>query len=162
MATQKKESLAGKYLTFRLDDEDYGIEILRVQEIIQMQRITKLPKASSCLLGVINIRGKIIPVVSLRSALDMMQGQDTDKTCIVVAQITFQGSTKTVGLVVDEVKEVMDIPESQIEKAPNVEGVNSAFILGLVKGDGAVKILIDIDQLMVSAGVETLDTEMLA
>ncbi|MBD3320215.1 MAG: chemotaxis protein CheW, partial [Chitinivibrionales bacterium] len=102
------QKLAGKYLTFKLGNEEYGLEILKVQEIIQMQKITRVPKAPDFVRGVINLRGKVIPVIELRTKFFMEPNEDTDKTCIIVVQVISKGNPVTMGIIIDEVKEVLD------------------------------------------------------
>lgn len=140
---------SGKYLTFRLGDEDYGLEILKVQEIIKMQSITKVPRSPEYVSGVINLRGKVIPVINLRSKFSMEKVDDSEKTCIIVVQIRSKENVLTTGVVVDEVSEVLDIREEEIEPAPAFGGdIEEAFILGMAKAKGSVKILLDIDKIL--------------
>jgi purine-binding chemotaxis protein CheW len=141
--------LAGKYLTFRLAEEEYGLEILKVQEIIQMQAVTKVPRTPDYVRGVINLRGKVIPVIDLRKKFGLAAVADTEKTCIIVVQLT-QGSGKLVmGIIIDEVKEVLDIKAENIEETPSFgSSINTEFILGMGKIGHSVKILLDIDKVM--------------
>jgi purine-binding chemotaxis protein CheW len=141
--------LAGKYLTFRLAEEEYGLEILKVQEIIQMQAVTKVPRTPDYVRGVINLRGKVIPVIDLRKKFGLAAVADTEKTCIIVVQLT-QGSGKLVmGIIIDEVKEVLDIKAENIEETPSFgASINTEFILGMGKIGHSVKILLDIDKVM--------------
>ncbi len=141
--------LAGKYLTFKLGEEDYGLKILQVQEIIGMQEITKIPRTPEHLKGVINLRGKVIPVVDLRLKFDMQEQAVSRKTCIIMVQIIRDETRLIMGIIVDEVSEVMDISEEQIEPAPTFGShMDSSFILGMAKIDTAVKILLDIDRIL--------------
>lgn len=141
----------GKFLTFFLSEEEYGLEILRVSEIIGMMAITPIPRTESYVRGVINLRGKVIPVVDLRLKLGMESRQATVETCIIVVQV--QGTP--MGITVDKVSEVADIEGSQIEDPPNFGGaVDTDFILGLGKStEGRVKLLLDIDQVLSSHGM---------
>lgn len=135
---------AGKYLTFKLWDQEYGFEILKVQEIIKMQPITRVPRAPKFVSGVINLRGRVIPVVDLRLKFGMSQAEETERTCIIVVQMELDGQAMTLGAVVDEVSEVMDISEANIEPAPELGmDIDTAFILGLAKTETAVTILLD-------------------
>ena len=112
---------AGKYLTFKLGAEEYGLEILKVQEIIKMMDITKVPRTPPFVRGVINLRGKVIPVVDLRLKFGMESRETTDKTCVIVVQVSLTGiagGSVTMGTIVDEVYEVLDINAEQIEPAP--------------------------------------------
>jgi purine-binding chemotaxis protein CheW len=141
--------LAGKYLTFRLAEEEYGLEILKVQEIIQMQTVTKVPRTPDYVRGVINLRGKVIPVIDLRKKFGLTTVNDTEKTCIIVVQIA-QGESKVVmGIIIDEVKEVLDIKAENIEETPSFgASIDTQFILGMGKIGQSVKILLDIDKVM--------------
>jgi purine-binding chemotaxis protein CheW len=141
--------LAGKYLTFKLADEEYGLEILKVQEIIQMQAVTKVPRTPEYVRGVINLRGKVIPVVDLRRKFGIDETKDTEKTCIIVVQITGGAGVVVMGIIIDEVKEVLDIKADNIEETPSFgASINTEFILGMGKIGNSVKILLDIDKVM--------------
>lgn len=143
------QSLAGKYLTFLLGEEEYGIEILKVQEIIQMQKVTKVPKAPDYVRGVINLRGKVIPVVELRKKFGMAHQDDTEKTCIIVVMFQVGDHPITMGISIDEVKEVLDIKAENIEETPSFGGsVNTEFILGMGKVGSSVKMLLDIEKVL--------------
>jgi len=149
--------LAGKYLTFRLGDEEYGLEILKVQEIIQLQNITRIPRTPACVRGVINLRGKVIPVVDLRMKFELGTVEDTEKTCIIVVQIRSGESVLVIGILIDEVREVLDIRAESIEEAPDFgSSVDTEFILGMGKVNGAVKILLDIDKVLTSDDLRSL------
>ncbi len=146
--SERSKELAGKYLTFRLGNEEYGLQILKVQEIIQMQQITRLPRTPEYILGVINLRGKVIPVLDLRRKFGLEATQDTDKTCINVVQVAdAEGRPITIGIRIDEIKEVLDIEASNIQETPSFgTAVDTDFILGLGKIADSVKILLDIDK----------------
>ncbi len=149
--------LAGKYLTFRLGDEEYGLEILKVQEIIQLQNITRIPRTPNCVRGVINLRGKVIPVVDLRVKFELGSTEDTERTCIIVVQIRAGESLLVTGILIDEVREVLDIRAESIEEAPDFgSSVDTEFILGMGKVNGAVKILLDIDKVLTSDDLKSL------
>jgi len=144
--------LAGKYLTFRLGEEEYGLEILKVQEIIQMQAVTRVPRTPAYVGGVINLRGKVIPVIDLRKKLGLPAVENTDKTCIIVVQIGSDAGKIVTGIIIDEVKEVLDVAAENIEETPDFgSSINTEFILGIGKIGQNVKILLDIDKVM-SAG----------
>jgi purine-binding chemotaxis protein CheW len=115
----EKKALAGKYLTFKLAAEDYGLEILKVQEIIKMMDITKIPRTPDFVRGSSICGAKFIPVVDLRLKFAMQTMETTDKTCIIVVQVARRDSTVTMGIIVDEVSEVLDITEQEIEPAPS-------------------------------------------
>jgi purine-binding chemotaxis protein CheW len=150
--------LGGKYLTFYLGDEGYGLEILKVQEIIGMQEITKIPRTPDSVKGVINLRGKVIPVVDLRRKFGMIEQDRTRKTCIIVVQVSREGSGLIMGIIVDEVSEVLNISEDQIEAAPSLgTHVDTHFILGMAKTENAVKILLDIDKVLSTEEMDALN-----
>ncbi len=150
-------SLAGKYLTFRLAAEEYGLEILKVQEIIKMQDITKIPRAPGFVRGVINLRGKVIPVVDLRLKFDMQTLETTVKTCIIVVQVKKATFTVTMGIIVDEVNEVLDVNGEQIEPAPEFSAVvETSFILGIGKVGKKVVILLDVNKVLAAGEIDAL------
>lgn len=141
----------GKYLTFFLGEEEYGLEILKVQEIIGMMPITFVPKAPRFVKGVINLRGKIIPVVDLRLKLGMESKEQTDETCRIVVQ-TANGH---IAVIVDKVSEVLDIANEEIEDPPALgKSVSSDYILGIGKSEGKVKLLLDIDKALSTNDIE--------
>jgi purine-binding chemotaxis protein CheW len=135
----------GKYLTFCLDGEEYGLQILKVREIIGMMAITVVPRTPNFIKGVINLRGKVIPVIDLRTKFGLMEAERTDETCIIVVDI---GDVE-VGIVVDRVSEVRDIPGGDIDEPPSFgTAVDSSFILGMGKTDTKVTILLDITRVL--------------
>ncbi len=145
----KIRAKAGKYLTFKLASEEYGLEILKVQEIIGMMCITKVPKMPSFIRGIINLRGKLIPVINMREKFALDPMADTEKTCIIVVQIAEKNSSLTIGILVDEVSEVLDIVQSNIEPPPSFgSNVDTNFILGIGKVGDKVEILLDIDKIL--------------
>ncbi len=149
--------LAGKYLTFLLGEESYGLEILKVQEIIGMQSITRIPRTPDYVKGVINLRGKVIPVIDLRLRFGMETAEVSRKTCIIVVQVAKAETSVTMGIVVDEVSEVLEISAEEIEPAPGFgTQVETSFILGMAKTENAVKILLDIDKIMSEGEMEAL------
>ncbi len=151
---------AGKYLTFRLANEEYGIEILHVQEIIGMVPVTQVPKTPEFVRGVINLRGKVIPIVDLRRKFGMESTEDTEKTCIVVVQISGDNGNVTMGFIVDEVCEVLDIGADEIEEPPRFGmGIDTAYILGMAKIKGSVKILVDINKVLAVDEMERLERQ---
>lgn len=148
-AARTGKARAGKYLTFKLESEEFGLEILKVQEIIQMQSITRVPRTPPFVRGVINLRGKVIPVVDLRLKFAMDHAEDTERTCIVVVQIRNENSVVVMGTIIDEVREVLDIPEASIEDTPSFgTSIDTEFILGMGKIGQNVKILLDIDKVL--------------
>ncbi len=141
--------LAGKYLTFKLGAEIYGLGILKVQEIIGMIPVTHVPRTPSYMRGVINLRGKVIPVVDLRLKFCMQPQQDTERTCIIVVQVRRSDQKIVMGLIVDEVSEVSDIAAGQIEPPPSFgSSVDTAFILGMGKVNEKVVMLLDTDKVL--------------
>jgi purine-binding chemotaxis protein CheW len=157
--TGKTETLAGKYLTFRLGAEEFGLEILKVQEIIKMMDITRVPRMPEYMRGVINLRGKVIPVIDLRLKFDMESRDTTDKTCVIVVQISHEGAQKIMGVVVDEVSEVLDVGSEQIEPPPQFDAtVESQFILGMGKIGKKVVMLLDVDRILGGAEMDVLST----
>jgi len=143
------ESRAGKYLTFRLGEEEFGLEILKLQEIIQLQSITRVPRTPDYVRGGINLRGKVIPVVDLRLKFGLDRAEDTERTCIVVVQIRHADGMVVMGTIIDEVREVLDIPGASIEDAPSFgASIETEFILGMGKIGNSVKILLDIDKVL--------------
>jgi len=143
------QDLAGKYLTFQLGHEVYGLEILKVQEIIGMMNVTSVPRTPSFVRGVINLRGKVIPVIDLRTKFQMETKEDTERTCIIVVQVASSGQTVTMGIIVDEVSEVLDIRAEQIEPAPTFgAAVDTDFILAMGKIGQKVVMLLDADKVL--------------
>ena len=139
----------GKYLTFTLAEEEYGIGILKIKEIIGMLPITSVPQTPEFVKGVINFRGKVIPVMDLRLRFGMPSIDYSERTCIIVVEIDGQAGTILVGIVVDAVSEVLNIKGDDIEKTPTFgTKLNTDYILGMAKMDGGVKILLDIDQVL--------------
>jgi purine-binding chemotaxis protein CheW len=137
----------GKYLTFALAGEEYGIGILKVKEIIGLMPITTIPQAPGYVKGVINLRGKVIPVADLRLKFAMEPMAYNERTCIIVVEIKSADRTILMGIVVDSVSEVLNIKASDIEDTPNFgSNLDTAFILGMAKMSGSVKILLDIDR----------------
>ena len=154
MVTQQEQSTrAGKYLTFALADEEYGLEILKVREIISMSEITSVPKTPQFVKGVINLRGKVIPVVDLRLKFSMDEAPYTDETCIIVVDV----NGVEMGIIVDHVSEVLDISAGDIEDAPEFgASVNIDFILGMGKAEGRVTILLDISKVIGAEDIQTI------
>lgn len=145
---RQEESIdGGKFLTFSLKSEDYGIEILKVREIIGIMQITSVPQTLDYLKGVINLRGKVIPVIDLRLKFGLDEVDYGDRTCIIVVNV----KSKLMGIIVDTVSEVMEIPSSDIEPPPNLSSkVETGNILGMGKVKGNVMILLDIDKILSS------------
>ena len=147
----------GKYLTFALGKEEYGLEILKVREIIGYMAITPVPRVPFYIKGVINLRGQVIPVVDLRTKLGMEECDITDQTCIIVVEVQQANTQFTAGIIVDHVQEVLDIQAESIDESLSLGShVNLSLILGMAKIGHSVKILLDIDKVL--AGEESLES----
>ncbi len=141
----------GKYLTFTLGGEEYGIGILKIKEIIGMMHVTTMPQTPDFVKGVINLRGKVIPVMDLRLRFGMDAMDYTERTCIIVVEIEGNSGTIQIGIVVDSVSEVLNIKGDDIEDTPAFgTRLNTDYILGMAKMEGGVKILLDIDRVLTS------------
>lgn len=139
----------GKYLTFSLGDEEYGIGILKIKEIIGMMPITSVPQTPEFVKGVINLRGKVIPVIDLRIRFEMEPMEYTDRTCIIVVEMAGESGNVLIGNVVDSVSEVLNIKDGEIEDPPTFgTTLSTESILGMAKLEGGVKILLDIDHVL--------------
>jgi purine-binding chemotaxis protein CheW len=139
----------GKYLTFSLADEEYGIGILKIREIIGMLPITAVPKTPAFVKGVINLRGKVIPVVDLRRRFGMPEIDYTERTCIIVVEMESPGGVLHIGTVVDAVSEVLNIKGEDIADTPSFGATfNTDYILGMAKMGKGVKLLLDIDRVL--------------
>jgi len=151
----------GKYLTFTLAGEEYGIGILKVREIVGMMNITRIPQTPPYVKGVVNLRGKVIPVVDLRLKFGIEAMDYTDRTCIIVVEIVGTAKDIPMGVVVDAVSEVINIRQSDIEETPNFgTRIDTNYILGMAKTNGGVKILLDIDRVLSAAEVTALEQVM--
>jgi purine-binding chemotaxis protein CheW len=148
---------AGKYLTVVLDNEAYGIAVLKVREIIRMQKITPVPQMPAFVKGVINLRGRVIPIVDLRVKFGL-KAEFADRTCIVVVQVRLSTEqTVQMGLIVDSVEEVVNLPAAEIEPTPDFGArVDTTYLLGMAKVKGAVKTLLDIDRVVAPATVQAV------
>ncbi|MCD9184940.1 MAG: chemotaxis protein CheW [Pyrinomonadaceae bacterium] len=143
--TEIKNRHAGKFLSFFLKQEEYGIEILKVQEIIGLLPITRVPRTPEYMRGVINLRGKIIPVTELRSKFGMEEREETAETCIIVVET----SGLEIGVIVDKVSEVLDISAAEIEDVPSFgTEVSTDYLLGIGNTNGRVRLLLDIDRIL--------------
>lgn len=141
----KTVSHEGKYLTFVLCGEEYGIEILKVREIIGIMNITPVPQTPDHIKGVINLRGKVIPVIDLRLKFGFQQAEYTKETCIIVVEVR----NVLTGIIVDTVSEVLDVSSKELESSPDFgNGVNTDIFLGMAKIKNKVKILLDIDKVL--------------
>ena len=146
--------IEGKFLTFVLGEEIYGIEILKAREIIGLMDITTVPQTPDYMKGVINLRGKVIPVIDLRKKFSMQEGVHTQETCVIVVEVN--GSS--IGLIVDSVSEVSDITGEEIENAPSFgQGIDTSFIMGLGKVKDKIIILLDIDTVLSTEELEMVE-----
>ncbi len=148
----------GKYLTFILAKEEYGIGILKVKEIIGIMAVTAIPRTPAFVKGVINLRGKVIPVVDLRLKFEIEEMSYTERTCIIVVEIAGERGPILVGIVVDAVSEVLSIKGNDIEDTPTLGArLDTDYILGMAKINGGVKILLDIDKVLGGEEIAGLD-----
>lgn len=156
---QRTAEREGKYLTFSLDQEEYGIGILKVKEIIGMMRITPVPQTPEYVKGVVNLRGKVIPVIDLRVRFGMAAVSYTERTCIIVVEIASSTGKLHIGTVVDSVSEVINIKGCDIEDTPAFgTALNTDYILGMAKAGGNVKILLDIDKVLSAEEIVILES----
>jgi len=147
--SDSRERRESKYLTFSLAGQEYGIGMLKVREIIGLMPITAIPRSPGYVRGIINLRGKVIPIIDFRVKFGMPTTEQTAETCIIVVGIDIPEETILIGVVVDSVSEVLDIKESDIEASPNLgSDMNTDFILGMAKINQGVKILLDIDKVL--------------
>jgi len=152
-AKSEKGEKGGKFLTFFLSTEEYGIEILKVQEIIGVMTITPIPRTPAFIKGVINLRGRIIPIIDLRLKLSMEEAKHTEETCFIVVK----AHDMHMGVVVDKVSEVLDIAGENVEDAPSMgEDINTDYILGIGKAGDKVKMLLDIDKVLSDKDLKAL------
>ena len=148
----------GKYLTFALADEEYGISILKIREIIGIMPITSVPRTPEFVKGVINLRGKVIPIIDLRLRFGMEPMEYTDRTCIIVVEINAQDITIQIGAIVDTVSEVLNIKAEDIEDTPAFgASLDTEYILGMAKVSVGVKILLDIDRVLNNEEIASLE-----
>ena len=148
----------GKYLVFHLGEEEYGIQVQKVREIMGVQDITQVPQTPPHVKGVINLRGKVIPVVDLRLKFTMPAKGYTHRTCIIVVQVSGDRGTMPMGIVVDGVAEVLQVAASDVEDTPDFgKEVDVPYVMGLAKVKGKVKILLDIDLVLTTREPARLD-----
>ena len=147
-ATQA-DARAGKYLTFHLANEEFGIRVLKVREIMGLQEITAVPQTPMHIKGVINLRGKVVPVIDLRLKFGLESAEYTQRTCIIVTQVQAESGSVMMGIVVDGVSEVLNLTGQEIEDTPDFgEAIGGQYLLGMAKVKGKVKILLDIDRVL--------------
>lgn len=157
-AASRTDQRAGKYLTFKLGHEEFGIQVLKVREIMGIQDVTAVPQTPSHVKGVINLRGKVIPVVDLRLKFGLQEAEYLQRTCIIVVEVEGEAGTMLMGLVVDGVSEVLNVTAADIEDTPDFgSGVSTPYILGMAKMKGKVKILLEIDQVLTSQELQGIE-----
>lgn len=160
IGTTTADERVGKYLTFLLGREEFAIRVLKVREIMGIQDTTAVPQTPRYVKGVINLRGKVIPVVDLRLKFSLPEKEYSQRTCIIVVQVQMGSVSLPTGIVVDEVSEVLNLAAGDIENTPDFgEGTGSAssYLLGMAKVKGKVKILLDIDQVLSGQELHGLD-----
>jgi purine-binding chemotaxis protein CheW len=156
--TAPTDARAGKYLTFQLANEEFGIRVLKVREIMGLQEITAVPQTPMHIKGVINLRGKVVPVIDLRLKFGLDAAEYTQRTCIIVTQVQGESGSVLMGIVVDGVSEVLNLTALEIEDTPDFgEEVTGQFLLGMAKVKGKVKILLDIDKVLSSQDLHGLN-----
>jgi len=147
----------GKYLTFLTGGEGYGLPVLKVREIMKVMEITAIPQVPAYVRGVINLRGKVIPVIDLRLKFGMPPCDATDQTCIIVVEASASDRKAMMGLLVDGVSEVLNIQAAEIEQPPAFgDGVRTDYMQGVAKVKGTVKILLDIDRVLTGSEFDAL------
>jgi purine-binding chemotaxis protein CheW len=158
-ATAINDTRPGKYLTFQLANEEFGIRVLKVREIMGLQEITAVPQTPAHVKGVINLRGKVIPVIDLRLKFSLPAAEYTQRTCIIVTQVQGEAGVLLMGIVVDGVSEVLNLSSGEIEDTPDFgEDVAGDYLLGMAKVKGKVKILLDIDRVLSMQEIHSLSS----
>ncbi len=152
-ASAAGQTSGGKFLTFTLGNEEYGVPVLKVREIIKVMDITQVPQVPPHVLGVINLRGKVIPVIDLRRKFGFPATEYTERTCIIVVDVELSPVRVMMGIVVDTVSEVLNVSDAEMEETPDFGGrATTDYILGLAKVKGTVKILLELDRVLGSDG----------
>ena len=157
-AATSSDERAGKYLTFQLSNEEFGIRVLKVREIMGLQEITAVPQTPAHIKGVINLRGKVVPVIDLRLKFGLAAADYTQRTCIIVTQVRAESGAVLMGIVVDGVSEVLTLGGSEIEDTPDFgEEYSGSYLLGMAKVKGKVKILLDIERVLSTQDLHNLN-----
>ena len=157
-AAAQADPRAGKYLTFQLASGEFGIRVLKVREIMGLQEITAVPQTPTHVKGVINLRGKVVPVIDLRLKFGVAMAEYTQRTCIIVTQVQGESGPVLMGIIVDGVSEVLNLTAAEIEDTPDFgEAVAGQYLLGMAKVKGKVKILLDIDRVLSSQDLHNLN-----
>jgi purine-binding chemotaxis protein CheW len=145
----QREELVGKYLTFALGNEEYSVPVLKVREIIKIMDITAVPQVPEYVKGVVNLRGKVIPVVDLRLKFGFPAADYTERTCIIVVEVALAAGRVMMGIIVDHVLDVLNVLADEIEETPQFgERVRTDYMKGVAKVKGTVKILLDLDRVL--------------
>ena len=161
-SASQTDARAGKYLTFQLSKEEFGIRVLKVREIMGLQEITAVPQTPMHIKGVINLRGKVVPVIDLRLKFGLEAAEYTQRTCIIVTQVQGESGSILMGIVVDGVSEVLNLTAQEIEDTPDFgEAIAGGYLLGMAKVKGRVKILLDIDRVLSSQDLRGLSSILL-
>ena len=156
--TPQSDRRAGKYLTFQLANEEFGMRVLTVREIMGLQEITAVPQTPAHVKGVINLRGKVVPVIDLRLKFGIPPAEYTQRTCIIVTQVQGESGATLMGVVVDGVSEVLSLTGNEIEDTPDFgEQIAGDYLLGMAKVKGKVKILLDIDRVLSTQEIHNLN-----
>jgi purine-binding chemotaxis protein CheW len=146
---EPQRSVAGKYLTFALAQEEYGVPVLKVREIIKMMDITGVPQVPEHVKGVINLRGKVIPIVDLRLKFGLPRAEYSDRACIIVVEVDVAGRRLMLGVIVDHVSEVLNIASEEIEPLPEIgQRIDGDYLRGVAKIKGTVKLLLELDKVL--------------
>ena len=147
--TKRKTLMGERFLSFILNEEEYCIEILRIKEIMGMTDITEIPQTPDFIKGVINLRGQIIPIIDLRVKFEMPSAEYTDRTCIIVAEMTYEDEMTLMGIVIDSIQEVINIPQEKISKVPYINAkIKSEYIEGIAETGETIKIILDIKKVL--------------
>jgi len=145
----KSVAAPGKYLTFALAQEEYGLPVLKVREIIKIMDITAVPQVPAHVKGVINLRGKVIPIIDLRLKFGMPTVEYTERTCIIVVEVELEARRIMLGVIVDSVSDVLNIAADEIEETPDFgERLDTTYMQGVAKIKGKVKIMLDLDRIL--------------
>jgi purine-binding chemotaxis protein CheW len=154
----KGDNRGGKYLVFHLGREEFGIRVVKVREIMGIQDITAVPQTAAHVKGVINLRGKVIPVVDLRLKFGLPEQEYTQRTCIIVVEVRGEAGPMSMGIVVDGVAEVLNLAVADIEDTPDFgDGTATPYLLGMAKVKGKVKILLEIEQVLTRQDLHALN-----
>ncbi len=147
--TKRKTMTGSRYLSFVLDEEEYCIDILKIKEIMGMTDITKIPQTPNFIKGVINLRGQIIPIIDLRIKFDLKSRDYTERTCIIVVEIPFEDQITLMGLIVDKIQEVINIPVEKISNVPYINTkIKSEYIEGIAEAEESIKIILNITKVL--------------